>query len=537
MNRIKLAVVGAIAVVFCGYTQPGWAQTQISLGRAKPLSETSAANDGYFFNAPSQYGDAANSNRDRFYSSKNAFESNAYQRVPNAVPAKRLPNAYHAQMCRFEEPAGAPAVPSDLSDAALQDVDDLVQATGDAAPEVILELDDQDVQPTVEAAPAAAAGAPAIAPLNEAAAPSNASVEASNGGPVVYQPVQNPADTSKKKLPYPTKPENRVEKTRPIDSPWTIPKDKANNNGGVLNSACMGGQCYGYAPQPSRAWNRPLYSAFTGAMTGDYATGYDPELAAQAAANAKQSAPQYFETAACVDLQGQTFEQNYAFCESGCYDEARIMSGIIGDVEYLGWQSELSEDSSVSPNGSGIRSRLGYRGVSGWDLVWNYTYFTADEAASAGTKAASSDVQLSVYSLELGKWNWYYQSGFRPFIGFQWTQLKEESLSYSTHNSYGLRFGSEWKHDLGWNFQAYARAAGVVGVGETGIAPDSDAQKIYGTDGAGAVEAALGLAWRKGNFQIQGGYEFNDWFNAAKVDGKNSDFFAYGWFAGISWNR
>ncbi|MBP5620593.1 MAG: hypothetical protein J6X44_01125, partial [Thermoguttaceae bacterium] len=199
MNKIKLAVAGAVVAVFCGYTQPGWAQTQISLGRAKPLNETPAASGGYLFYAPPQYEERAfSSDAARFAASSDAFKSSAYQSVPKAEPMKPLPNAYHAQMCRFEEPVDAPALPNDLSAVAPEDVDDLV----DLNDEVVLELDEQVVQPTP--APAASNPAP-VAPLNEASGAVSAapvvSPEPSNGGPVVYQPTSTPAETNAKKLP------------------------------------------------------------------------------------------------------------------------------------------------------------------------------------------------------------------------------------------------------------------------------------------------------------------------------------------------
>ncbi len=284
--------------------------------------------------------------------------------------------------------------------------------------------------------------------------------------------------------------------------------------------------------------------------------------------------------------------EEYVVCESEscvlddpCAAASCAMSGLIGEVDYLGWQAERIDASSavfapngnpydaptISPVGSGMRARLGYRALSGWDVIWNYTYFEADGTETAfpvegptdpfpyarGPIDANADVQLNLHALELGRWNWSGMGSLRPFVGFQWTQLKETATSpvsasnanagswaQSNLDAYGLRIGVEWKRPLFGNFQAYAKAAGSIAVGELDAVTERFengawyvAQNYSKTHASPSVEAALGLAWNMGNFQARGGYEFNDWFNAARLGDKTTDFIAHGWFAGLSWNR
>ncbi len=293
-----------------------------------------------------------------------------------------------------------------------------------------------------------------------------------------------------------------------------------------------------------------------------------------------------------------TYEANSVYGFDGCVDMGEpkaVYSGLIADVEYLGWQTErsdsvyatigsASQDSAtdkraLSPTGSGLRAKLGVRSLNGWDLVAGYTYYGADrtrsvDSTSVGEGYALRDprgvlsadgaesvtgratANLNVYDIEVGRWNTSCRGGWRPFLGFRWTHLKEtlgSNASYaagasanyaeSTLNAYALRLGAEWNRDLVGNLQVFARGAGTIGVGEISATAvgtydggyyATSASKTYATP---SVEAALGVALNFNNFQVKGGYEFNDWFNASKLNGGVDDFIAHGWFVGASWNR
>ena len=53
---------------------------------------------------------------------------------------------------------------------------------------------------------------------------------------------------------------------------------------------------------------------------------------------------------------------------------------------------------------------------------------------------------------------------------------------------------------------------------------------------APSLEAAAGLAWNFGGFEIKGGYEFNTFFNASNINNVQSDVLTHGFFAGGAWN-
>ena len=260
---------------------------------------------------------------------------------------------------------------------------------------------------------------------------------------------------------------------------------------------------------------------------------------------------------------------------SCCAPGACVMSGLIAEFEWLAWQTDFSEKSYAfgglngdhyfeapypAPSGSGLRAKLGYRAISGWDLLFTYTWFDADKALlpeESPNSYVASDVNLNVYDLEVGHWNMGAFGGWRPFIGFRWTQLEEEFLANaaiptwsesvaasSRVNAYALRLGLEWKRDLFGGFQAYAKGGGSVGVGDSKqITVQSALDVPYfesvskKTFFAPSVEAAAGLAWKRGNFEVHGGYEFNDWFNASRLMDTTGDFMTHGWFVGVGWNR
>ena len=282
---------------------------------------------------------------------------------------------------------------------------------------------------------------------------------------------------------------------------------------------------------------------------------------------------------------GATCDAGY--CDASLYEGAEyelgacsapgacVMSGLIAEFEWLAWQTDFSEKSYAfgglngdnyfeapypAPSGSGLRAKLGYRAISGWDLLFTYTWFDADKALASEESPnsyAASDVNLNVYDLEVGRWNMGAFGGWRPYIGFRWTQLEEEFLANaaiptwsesvaasSRVNAYALRLGLELKRDLFGGLQAYAKGGGSVGVGDSKQIAVLSAQDVPYFESASkktffapSVEAAAGLAWKRGNFEVHGGYEFNDWFNASRLMDTTGDFMTHGWFVGVGWNR
>ena len=327
-----------------------------------------------------------------------------------------------------------------------------------------------------------------------------------------------------------------------------------------------------YAPECVAETNTPSYSATT----------LGPPMAAR-------------RNAAAWAMQSPDGTVVYAVEDSVVIDPeqsrcSRVMSGLIAAAEFLGWQTERGEnvyasymsntgdvydERALSPSGAGMRVKLGYRALSGWDFIGTYAYFDGDKSGALVADQrddltltsprsvdsvfpldrvdATAKTALNVYDFEFGRWSWNATRGWRPFVGFRWTNLRETnvenmfagssvetSMAKSTLNAYGLRLGLEWKRDLFAGLQAYAKGAGVVAVGDlesTLYRDGTCARKMKRTEATPSVEAGLGVAWRRGEFEVRAGYEFNDWFNASNLNGTTNDFIAHGWTVGLAWNR
>jgi len=264
-------------------------------------------------------------------------------------------------------------------------------------------------------------------------------------------------------------------------------------------------------------------------------------------------------------------------------------------------KNRVYDELSLRPSGSGYRGRAGLRTITGWDLTGAYTMFEADKDGNVAGNlytssgkavdeiSAKSKVKLDIYDVEVGRWITRQQWAARPFAGVRWTRANqtqnvdswnnvvvetqmdddaclasfdevgsvpttvesvvaqgvESVLARSKSDMYGVRIGAEGNVALFRNLSAYGKFAGVVGVGDVswqtvssavqdGSSVIRRAKKSYATP---SVETAIGLAWRRGGLEVKGGYEFNSWFNASSLNGKNSDFATRGLFAGLSWNN
>ncbi len=163
---------------------------------------------------------------------------------------------------------------------------------------------------------------------------------------------------------------------------------------------------------------------------------------------------------------GQTF---YSYeSETPSYAVAGRPYGLIAGAEWLAWRTDtdkpfarvvdngVTRERDLQTSGSGLRGRLGFRALSGWDIVATYTWYDADKSASVaeGNAAFTSpffpdetvDVsdstsatlknELQVVDLEIGRWNERGAFSFRPFAGFRWTQFNEEFANvFTTSNA------------------------------------------------------------------------------------------------------
>jgi hypothetical protein len=209
----------------------------------------------------------------------------------------------------------------------------------------------------------------------------------------------------------------------------------------------------------------------------------------------------------------------------------------------------------------GVRGSLGYRTVSGWDIVFSYTHFDTDAervvvAPEAGlfwmtrtspasfnnhaaTAFATAHLNCNVFDLEAG-----YAIlpasclPIRLFGGFRLaaieqkfavryvggTVVEERIQDQSTQvDAYGLRAGAEahWRLRSGWS--VFGRAAGAVLMGDFSI---HDTENESGFEGQGNVDvtyrysdilpvldAAAGISWQTGRLTWQAGYELTAFLN------------------------
>ncbi len=229
--------------------------------------------------------------------------------------------------------------------------------------------------------------------------------------------------------------------------------------------------------------------------------------------------------------------------------------------------------------GNGLRTGIGHRFPSCWDISWNYTYFHAGNAARAEVFAgpynatlrstrghprwgeyayvaeASASLNYNVHDIEFGRWiDIDDTTSIRFFGSFRWADIDQEFRVFydgrdydrsvvdnpSNINAYGIRLGVEGHWNLPWGFSLFGRGAGSVLVGDRHtrytqtdqgtdwwiqrMAPDGYSKLEHllvdvtdtHTQALPVLETAVGVSWRRGIFEISGGYEFNAWLNACK---------------------
>lgn len=131
-------------------------------------------------------------------------------------------------------------------------------------------------------------------------------------------------------------------------------------------------------------------------------------------------------------------------------------AGLIGGAEWLYWTTDsdkafvsdagvLCADSGtdLQSEGIGLRGRVGFRSLAGWDLIGTFTWFNeGDEAFATSSQFADglkdldgfdvADVEgklktdLQAIDLEIGRWTKLGTMDVRFFGGVRWTQLNEE---------------------------------------------------------------------------------------------------------------
>ena len=177
-------------------------------------------------------------------------------------------------------------------------------------------------------------------------------------------------------------------------------------------------------------------------------------------------------------------------------------AGLIGGAEWLYWTTDsdkafvsdagvLGADSGtdLQSEGSGLRGRVGFRSLTGWDFIGTFTWFNEGDEAFAtpdlfaeGMKGVDGlDVaavegklktDLQAIDLEIGRWTKLGTLDARVFGGFRWTQLNEE-YSYGAN-----RFHAGTDSDL----------LGELAVMD-GVDYDADDEALLWSEGTAASES------------------------------------------------
>jgi len=214
----------------------------------------------------------------------------------------------------------------------------------------------------------------------------------------------------------------------------------------------------------------------------------------------------------------------------------------------------------------GLRAAIGYHFAAQWDLTWTYTQFhtegqavlvptstmtyglVATRSLLSGTSAANpldkieadGSLLLRMHDIE-GNWRYALNEtvGFRAFGGVRLAMLDEEfNNNYNflfqgflpesgvihqpvKMNAAGLRFGAELEWRTAWGLQVFGRAAQSI------LVADFQTQQFEQDTLNGPMinqsntsfqivpveEAAVGVGWSYGPWEVSAGYEVSDWFN------------------------
>ena len=278
--------------------------------------------------------------------------------------------------------------------------------------------------------------------------------------------------------------------------------------------------------------------------------------------------------------------------------------GMIGYVDYLHWRARpqgltfasiadpaslvgtpdiVAHDSLDFGNHDGVRAGLGYRFDTGWEVVWNYTYFNSADAQTAlasggGTTAllatnsffskqamdsvqASGNFRLNLHDIEAG-WGTCLNDSvdYRTFGSFRWAKIDQDfDQAYSYHldpatvvngdihmplrmDAAGLRLGAEFHWKAADGLRIFGRLAQSL------LVADFETQQIETDTLNGSVlnvhrddsrivpvlEAATGIAWCCGPMELSGGYEMSNWFNMIDASRQSQSLFIDGCFVRIA---
>jgi hypothetical protein len=233
-----------------------------------------------------------------------------------------------------------------------------------------------------------------------------------------------------------------------------------------------------------------------------------------------------------------------------------------------------------------VRAGIGYRFAAGWDLALNYTHFyTANQASvsqgASGTwellatrslfdtipmNSIEADGSLRLNMLDLeANWRSLLDDtlGFRAFAGFRWAEIDQQfdnTYQYvlgftpitgtihlpSNMNAEGIRFGAELEWRAGYGLRIFGRGAQSLLLADFHMRHfESDTRSatpllnvpVNTSQIVPVLEAAAGIAWGRGPWEISAGYEMSNWFNMADLDRTSESLFIDGAFVRLAFSR
>ena len=159
----------------------------------------------------------------------------------------------------------------------------------------------------------------------------------------------------------------------------------------------------------------------------------------------------------------------YAFAPE-CSEATTRPCGFLFGAEWLAWQTDadlsyarkvnqngaIVDERDLHADGTGLRGRVGFRGVDGWDIVGTFTWYDQDDdgaitndqgavlvsprrgaAVEFESIVGKLETNLQAVDVEIGRWNQRCAFAFRPFVGFRWTQL-----NLTTSDAFSVRAAS-----------------------------------------------------------------------------------------------
>ena len=238
---------------------------------------------------------------------------------------------------------------------------------------------------------------------------------------------------------------------------------------------------------------------------------------------------------------------------------------------------------------SGCRGGIGYRFGNGWNVAWTYTYFRIQNQESVSTSAPATPPNAGLIAtqsfLSTGQTNPGYMTsieadgtvlvniqdfeaqwssclndtvGFAAFGGFRWAKIDQNFNSNYTYSSgagnvslpnnmdaAGVRVGAEiqWRSTCG--LRVFARGAESVLVADFTtrqheVDPDAGVTIDVSNNSAVVVpvfEAAVGVAYASGPWELRTGFEMSDWFNLVQANRPAQDLLLDGYFLSLSYSR